>query len=85
MLLVATGPRVELLTWSSRGGGGGGGGGGGVLTKAAFFQAPMLVTSVSVVKGMYILLGDVHQVRGKGAHQGGRGGDIHVHSVWGRE
>lgn len=59
LLLLAVGHRVEIHTWSS----GQGGVGAPGLTRIAFFDAPMLVTSLNAIKD-YILLGDVHQVRG---------------------
>lgn len=46
---AAVGNRVELYTYSGRG-----------LTKVAFYDAPLLITSLNVVKD-FILLGDVHK------------------------
>ncbi|GAX81862.1 hypothetical protein CEUSTIGMA_g9290.t1 [Chlamydomonas eustigma] len=55
-LLAASGKQVESTALMEQGG-------GGALTKVAFYDAPMLVVSVNIVKD-YILLGDVHQVTG---------------------
>lgn len=63
-LLVSTGSKVEMMSWGDTPGpilpSSQHARGDGVLTKTAFFDAPLLVTSVQQVKD-YLLVADVHQ------------------------
>lgn len=51
-LLMAAGNRLELCAWN-----------GSSLTRMAFFDGPLYITSVNVVKS-FVLFGDLH----KGIH-----------------
>ena len=76
-MLLSCGNKVEMLAWA-----GSRGGAGPSLVKTAFYDAPLLITSLNVVKD-YILLGDVHKglsfvryvVGGRGGWEGGEGGE----------